>query len=406
MKPKRISILGATGSIGASTLAVVAAHPERYRVSALAAGTNHAAMAELALRFHPEIVAMGDPTAAERLRETLQKILGTRAPEVLEGESGLATAAAFSTDLVVSAIVGGAGLLPTFAAVRAGHDVALANKESLVMAGNLLTDEASRRGVRILPVDSEHSAIFQCLAAGRREDLDHVLLTASGGPFRTLGARELEMVTPEQARNHPNWDMGAKITVDSATLMNKGLEVIEARWLFDLEPEQVRVLVHPQSIVHSMVVYRDGSVIAQLGTPDMRPPIACAMSWPERLPLDVPVPDFARLGALTFENPDTERFPCLALAFRAMREGGTLPAVLNAANEVAVDAFLNRHIPFTGIPRVVAATLDAHPAQSLDSLETLLEVDRAARQTALALTRKSAGKPAGKSVAEPTQRRA
>ncbi|MDH5527616.1 MAG: 1-deoxy-D-xylulose-5-phosphate reductoisomerase [Nitrospirota bacterium] len=388
--PKRITILGATGSIGASALDVVAAHPDRFRIAALAAGSGDAAMARLVEKFRPERVAMGNPEAARRLRERL----GTDGPEVLEGTSGLEAVAAHPTDLVISAIVGGAGLLPTFAAVRAGHDLALANKESLVMAGGLLTSEVAARGVTLLPIDSEHSAIFQCLMAGRREDLDHIVLTASGGPFRALSAAELKHVTPEQASHHPNWNMGAKITVDSATLMNKGLEVIEARWLFDLAPEQVRVVVHPQSIVHSMVAYRDGSVMAQMGTPDMRPPIAFAMSWPERVALPVSVPDFTELASLTFEKPDTERFPCLALAFDAMTTGGTHPAVLNAAGEVAVAAFLAGRIGFTDIPRVVAETMNTHAARPLDALETVLETDRQARATATRLSAQPARKSA------------
>jgi 1-deoxy-D-xylulose-5-phosphate reductoisomerase len=379
MTKKRITILGATGSIGKSALDVAARHPDRFEIVGLAAGANDKALAELVARWRPRMAALVDPEAAARLAQH------AGATAVRSGPEGLAEVAAQPADLVIAGIVGSAGLLPTFAALEAGNPVALANKEALVMAGPLLMDAAARRGVRLLPIDSEHSAIFQCLEGHRREDLDHIVLTASGGPFRRTRKADLAAITPAQATRHPNWDMGPKITVDSATLMNKGLEVIEARWLFGVAPECIRVVVHPESIVHSMVAYRDGSVIAQMGLPDMRAPIAYAMAYPERVATDVAPPDFVKLGALTFEAPDLERFPCLALAYRAAAGGGTLPAVLNAANEVAVAAFLEGAIGFTDIPRVVAATLDAHTAHDegpLRSLDQVLAADAWARRHA------------------------
>jgi len=388
MSRKRITILGATGSIGRSALDVAARHPDRFEIVGLAAGANDRVLAEQIAAFRPEVAALESAEAAARLQDRCGST------QVLSGPEGLAEVAARPADLVIAGIVGSAGLLPTFAALEAGNPVALANKEALVMAGPLLMEAAGRKGLPLVPIDSEHSAIFQCLAGHRREDVDHIVLTASGGPFRRTPRAALERVTPVQAARHPNWDMGAKITVDSATLMNKGLEVIEARWLFGLPPEQVRVVVHPESIVHSMVAFRDGSVIAQMGLPDMRAPIAYAMTYPERIPVDVAPPDFVKLGALTFEAPDTERFPCLALAYRALAAGGTQPAVLNAANEVAVAAFLKGAIGFTDIPRVVAATLDAHPPEPLRSLDQVRAADARARRDAAALL------PAGAFTAE------
>jgi len=386
MTRKRITILGATGSIGRSALDVAARHPDRFEIVGLAAGANDKALAELVARVCPRMAALGDPEAAARLAKKVGTTAGTTA--VRSGPEGLAEVAALPADLVIAGIVGSAGLLPTFAAVEAGNPVALANKEALVMAGPLLMDAAARHGVRLFPIDSEHSAIFQCLEGHRRADLDHIVLTASGGPFRRTPLAALAGVTPAQAARHPNWDMGPKITVDSATLMNKGLEVIEARWLFGVAPERIRVVVHPESIVHSMVAFKDGSVIAQMGLPDMRAPIAYAMAYPERVETDVAAPDFVKLAALTFEAPDLERFPCLGLAYRAAAGGGTLPAVLNAANEVAVAAFLEGTIGFTDIPRVVAATLDGHAADAahtpepLRSLEQVLAADAWARRHA------------------------
>jgi len=383
---KRITVLGSTGSIGRSALDVAARHPDRFEVVGLTAGANDQALEAQIAAFRPKVAALCDAEAAARLAARL-KGGGTK---VLAGPEGVAEAAAAPADLVVASIVGAAGLVPVFAAVEAGHDVALANKEALVSAGSLLMDAARKNGVSVLPVDSEHSAIFQCMAAGRPEEVDHLILTASGGPFRTSTAAELTAVTPEQAARHPNWDMGAKITVDSATLMNKGLEVIEAHWLFGLPTERIRVVVHPESIVHSMVVFQDGAVMAQMGVPDMRAPIAFAMAHPERLALEIPPPDFVALGALRFEAPDTGRFPCLELAYRATRAGGTLPAVLNAANEVAVAAFLDGRLSFTGIPAVVAAAMDAHISEPLASLEQVLAADAWARRHAGARIRTGA----------------
>jgi len=375
---KRITVLGSTGSIGRGALDVAARHPDRFEVVGLTAGANDAVLEAQIEAFRPKVVALCDPDAAKRLADRLNG----SGPKILSGPEGVAEAAAAPADLVIASIVGAAGLVSVFAAVEAGHDVALANKEALVSAGSLLMDAAARKGVTVLPVDSEHSAIFQCLSAGRPEEVDHLVLTASGGPFRTTPGADLAAVTPAQAARHPNWTMGAKITVDSATLMNKGLEVIEAHWLFGLPPERIRVVVHPESIVHSMVVFRDGAVMAQMGLPDMRAPIAFAMSHPERLELDLASPDFVALGSLNFEAPDTERFPCLGLAYRAARAGGTLPAVLNAANEVAVAAFLEGRLPFTGIPAVVAAAMDAHVCEPLESLEQVLAADAWARRHA------------------------
>jgi 1-deoxy-D-xylulose-5-phosphate reductoisomerase len=383
---KRITVLGSTGSVGRGALDVAALHPDRFEVVGLTAGANDRALEAQIAAFQPKVVALSDPAAARRLAERLKG----GATRVLAGPEGIAEAAAAPADLVVAAIVGAAGMVPVFAAVEAGRNVALANKEALVSAGSLLMDAAARKDVTVLPVDSEHSAIFQCLAAGRAEEVDHLVLTASGGPFRTTRKAELAAVTPEQAARHPNWSMGAKITVDSATLMNKGLEVIEAHWLFGLPPERIRVVVHPESIVHSMVVFRDGAVMAQMGLPDMRAPIAFAMSHPERLDLGIAAPDFVALGALRFEAPDHDRFPCLGLAYRAARAGGTLPAVLNAANEVAVAAFLEGRLGFTGIPTVVAAAMDAHVAQPLASLDQVLAADTWARRHAGARIRTGA----------------
>ena len=376
MNRKRITIAGATGSIGTSALDIVARHPDRFQVVGLTAGTDDAGLERLIQTHRPEVVALADVDAAARLS---RRLAGT---QVLAGPEGVAQVAAIPVDLVICAIVGAAGLVPTFRAVEAGNDIALANKESMVAAGALLVDAAARHGVRTFPIDSEHSAIFQCLDGNRRDGVDHIILTASGGPFRTTPLSALASVTPEQAGNHPNWNMGRKITVDSATMMKKGLEVIEARWLFDLTPEQIRVLVHPQSIIHSMVVYRDGSILAQMGAPDMRAPIAYAMTYPERVETGVAVPDFAELATLTFEAPDTTRFRCLELAFEATRQCGTLPGVLNAANEVAVDAFLNGRIGFMDIPRVVEETMSAHAPEPLESLEQVLGVDAWARRHA------------------------
>ena len=379
---KSLAILGSTGSIGVSTLEIVAAHPERFRVAALTAGRNLTLLEQQVRAFRPELVAVPDTVDAERLRARL----GAGAPRILSGRDGLISCAADSgARMVVSAIVGAAGLEPTLAAIEAGIDVALANKETLVAAGEVVMAAVARHGIHLFPVDSEHSAIFQSLAGHRKDDVRRLILTASGGPFRDRSAAELELVAPAEALAHPTWNMGQKITIDSATMMNKGLEVIEARWLFDLPPDKIAVHIHPESIVHSMVEYVDGAVIAQLGIPDMKTPIALALSWPERLALDLPPLDLCRLGRLHFREPDDARFPCLALAYRALRSGGTAPAVLNAANEIAVEAFLDSRLGFAAIPRVIAAVLDRQAAGPADTLAAVLAADAAARLTARTL---------------------
>ena len=381
---KRLALLGSTGSIGVQTLAVAEAFPERFRVAALAAGRNVDVLAEQVKRFDPDLVSVGDAAGAARLRAAVP---GARAT-ILHGAEGLLAVATSDADLVVSALVGAAGLPPTLAAIRAGRDVALANKEVLVMAGALVLRETRAHGTALLPVDSEHSAIFQALAGQRREDLSRILLTASGGPFRTWPADRMARATVEEALRHPNWSMGPKITIDSATLMNKGLELIEARWLFDATTEQLEVVVHPQSIVHSLVEFRDGSVLAQLGLPDMRVPIAVALAHPERLPLDLPRLDLPKLERLDFEAPDRSRFPALDLAFAALSADEAAPAVLNAANEVAVAAFLDGRLPFPGIAGTCGAVLERHLARAsgapLSDLETVLETDAWARAEASA----------------------
>lgn len=375
---KRLILLGATGSVGRRALELVDQFPGDFRVEGLAArGSNPELVADLCLKHRPRALALADPDAVD----AVARLLPRPHPEILRGEAGLAALAGeLPADLVLSAIVGGAGLLPTMAAIRAGKTVALANKEPLVMAGALMTAAARARGVAMLPVDSEHSAIFQCLVGHNRSEVHRILLTASGGPFRRMSKAELEHVTVEQALNHPTWKMGAKITVDSATLMNKGLEIIEARWLFDLEPAQVQVIVHPQSIIHSMVEYVDGSVIAQLGVADMGIPILYAFTYPGRLPAAAERLDLAKLAALTFEEPDADRFPCLALARRALVEGGVAPVALNAANEIAVAAFLSGRIRFVQIPALIARALDTVPPRRLDDLETCVAVDAETRR--------------------------
>ena len=377
---KRLSILGSTGSVGRNVLHVVNQFPERFSIAAIAGGRNVGLLAEQVVDFGPEVAVVLDEDLARQLKEMLR---GKGDVEILHGLDGYRVAATLSSaDLVVSAIVGSAGLLPTMAAIEAGKPVALANKESLVMAGELVMGTARKKGVSIIPVDSEHSAIFQCLAGHRRQDLERIVLTASGGPFLDKSAEDLEAVTPETALCHPTWKMGPKITIDSSTLMNKGLEVIEAKWLFDVPLELIQVMIHPESVIHSMVVYRDGSVIAQLGLPDMRIPIAYALSHPERLPLGLPQPDFVDIGSLTFREPDLVRFPCLALAFEACRIGKTMPAVLSAANEVAVDAFLNSHIGLRRIWEVVQEVMSRHKIVSNPGLSDILAAAAWARSTA------------------------
>jgi 1-deoxy-D-xylulose-5-phosphate reductoisomerase len=377
---KRLAILGSTGSIGVQALDVVARASGRFEVAALAAGKNAEKLAEQVRRFRPRHVAMADPAAAERLRD----LLGPGGPEVLAGDEGVAAlAASTDVDYVLAAIAGGAGLRSTAAAIEARKPVGLANKESMVLAGELLMRRAAENGVPILPVDSEHSAIFQALAGHDRAHVRRLILTASGGPLRTASAAELEDVTPARALKHPNWSMGDKITIDSATLMNKGLEVIEARWLFDVEPRRIDIVVHPESVVHSMVEYVDGSVVAQLGVSDMRGPISYAMAWPGRVRLELPPLDLARLGRLTFEPPDAARFPAFTLAYRALELGGTAPAALSGADEAAVAAFLEGRIGFTAIARVCEEVLDAHVALPLGSVEQALAASEWGRREAL-----------------------
>jgi 1-deoxy-D-xylulose-5-phosphate reductoisomerase len=365
--------------VGDQTLSVAASFPDRFRITALAAGRKVEKLAEQVRRFDPDLVSVGDAAGAERLRALLP---GVRA-KIMHGPEGLIGVATHDADLVVAALVGAAGLPPTLAAIRAGRNIALANKEVLVMAGALVLRETRAHGVTLLPVDSEHSAIFQVLAGQNREDLARILLTASGGPFRTWPAERIARATIEEALRHPNWSMGPKITIDSATLMNKGLELIEARWLFDTAPDQVEVVVHPQSIIHSLVEFRDGSVLAQLGLPDMRIPIAVALAHPQRLPLDLPRLDLAKLERLDFEAPDRVRFPALDLAYAALRADEAAPAVLNAANEVAVAAFLDGRISFPAITAACSAVLERHLGRDgrapLTDLEAVLEADAWAR---------------------------
>ncbi|HEV8243706.1 MAG TPA: 1-deoxy-D-xylulose-5-phosphate reductoisomerase [Nitrospirales bacterium] len=376
---KKIVILGSTGSIGTNTLDIIAKFPDKFRAIGLTAGTNGDKLEEQVRTFSPAVVAMSDEAAAERLRARC-KGLKTK---ILSGADGLAqTATLPDADLVISAIVGGAGLVPTLAAIRAGKCIALANKEPMVMAGKLMQDEARKHGVRIFPVDSEHSALFQSMEGHRVEDIRRLILTASGGPLWGLPKEQLHGVTVEQALKHPNWKMGDKITIDSATLMNKGLEVVEARWLFDIPASKIEVVVHRESIIHSLVEYADRSVIAQLGLPDMRTPIAYAMNYPERIPLDLPSLNLAQIGTLTFFDPDHDRFPCLRFGYEALRVGGTMPAALNAANEVAVQAFLDRKLGFLGIAETIRRTMDAHKPVEISTLEDALRADTWARTKA------------------------
>jgi 1-deoxy-D-xylulose-5-phosphate reductoisomerase len=387
--PRGIAILGSTGSVGRSTLAVAALHPEKFRVTVLGAHKSWQVVVEQAQRFRPDIVVLMDEDAAVRAREALRACGSKTAVEC--GAAALAAAVTgANVQMVMAAIVGAAGLQPTLAAVRAAKRVLLANKESLVMAGKLLMDEVRSAGAELIPIDSEHNAIFQCMPAGylpgaAARGVTRVILTASGGPFRCSDLAQIEQATPDQACNHPKWKMGRKISVDSATLMNKGLEVIEATLLFGLPETQVDVVVHPQSVVHSMVEYADGSLLAQLGAPDMRTPIAQALAWPERVESGVQSLDLTQIGKLEFEPPDHARFPSLGLARTAARAGGTAPAMLNAANEVAVQAFLDRRLNFTGIAAVidkVLQRLDSSPARSLGDV---LDADAAARRMAVAL---------------------
>ncbi|KUM01887.1 1-deoxy-D-xylulose-5-phosphate reductoisomerase [Chromobacterium subtsugae] len=385
-KPQGIAVLGATGSVGCSTLDVIARHPERYRVVALSGHRQLDKLFEQASRFRPDYLVVADADAAAQLALRLEQ--AGLPGEVLHGPQALEEIVRLpEVDAVMAAIVGAAGLPSALAAAGAGKRILLANKESLVVAGRLFMDAVRRSGAGLLPVDSEHSAIFQSLPADYAGQpalagIRKIILTASGGPFRGKSAAELLDVTPADACRHPNWSMGRKISVDSASLMNKGLEVIEAHWLFGVPPEQIEVVVHPQSVIHSMVQYRDGSVIAQLGSPDMRTPIACALAWPERIDAGVEPLDFFSLSSLSFEKPDLANFPCLRLAFDALAMGGDAPAVLNAANEVAVDAFLNGRLRFVDIPKVVSETLSGVDLAASASLDALLARDEDARRFA------------------------
>jgi 1-deoxy-D-xylulose-5-phosphate reductoisomerase len=380
--PRRVSILGATGSIGASALDVIARHPQRFALEALAAGSRVDALLELCARFRPRVAVLADESGYAALRDGLAaRGLDTQARA---GTAALdAIAADPAADTVVAAIVGAAGVSSTLAAARAGKRLLLANKESVVLAGEILVRAAREGGATLLPIDSEHNAIFQCLPAdGSRGGVRRLLLTASGGPFRGRDRQSLRAVTPAQACAHPNWVMGRKISVDSATLMNKGLEVIEAHHLFGFAPEAIEVVVHPQSVIHSLVDYVDGSVLAQLGNPDMRTALAHGLAWPERIESGVAPLDLAALARFDFEPPDLEAFPCLGLAYAALRAGGSAPATANAANEVAVAAFLDGRLPFLGIPALIEATLSALPAEPAADLDVLLACDARARRRA------------------------
>ena len=381
-----ITILGSTGSIGASTLDVISRHPDRYRAVALTANRDVEGLIRQCRVFRPDYAAMADSRSALDLK---QRVQAENLPvKVLSGVEGLEEVAALpEVDQVMAAIVGAVGLSPALAGVRAGKRILLANKEALVVSGRIFMEEAERHGAQILPIDSEHNAVFQCMPADfgrglKRVGVRKILLTASGGPFRETSLDELHEVTPEQACSHPNWDMGRKISVDSATMMNKGLEVIEACELFHTEPDRVEVVLHPQSVIHSMVEYTDGSVLAQLGNPDMRTPIAHALAWPERMESGVASLNLFEIARLDFEVPDLQRFPCLALAYRAIEAGGSAPAILNAANEVAVDAFLKRQLRFTSIPRVIEETMSELPPRHDYTLQALLAVDAEARSLA------------------------
>ena len=385
---QQVTILGATGSIGLSTLDVIRRHPDRYQVFALTGHSRVDELAGLCREFLPQFVVVSSEVHEARLKALVADL----DVEVLSGSSALETVAAHDeVDLVMAAIVGAAGLLPNLAAARAGKKVLLANKESLVMSGELFMREIAQSGATLLPIDSEHNAIFQCLPNGQfKQDsgVEKILLTASGGPFRSFSYEQLKTVTPAQAVAHPNWSMGQKISVDSASLMNKGLEFIEACWLFNCSADQVEVVVHPESVIHSMVSYVDGSVIAQMGNPDMRTPIAYGMAWPERLESGVKPLDLFQVAQLNFEKPDTERFPCLALAKQSFETGGCAPAILNAANEIAVDAFLSERISFLNIADVVDGTLNGVSNQTSDSLEQVLESDSKAREFASSLVQR------------------
>ncbi len=375
---KKISILGSTGSIGVNTLDVISKHPDKFQVVGLAAGENDSLLQAQIEKFKPRIAALFNEKHSDKLKKTIKD----KNVKIASGIDGVLEVATIKdADMVISAIVGAAGLIPTISAIKAGKDIALANKETLVMAGEIVMKEADGK-CRIIPVDSEHSAIFQSLRGEKRENIRKLILTASGGPFRNYPKEQFEDIKPEDALKHPNWSMGTKITIDSATLINKGFEVIEARWLFGMADENIEVLIHPQSIIHSLVEFIDGSIIAQLGIPDMRIPISYALNYPDRLENALPPLNLAQVKNLSFEMPDTEKFPCLKLAFEALKKGETMPAVLNAANEVAVNAFLNREISFNEIPEIIKKTMKSHKVSLIREISDVLKADRWAREYA------------------------
>lgn len=383
---KNITILGSTGSIGVTALKIIQANPDKYRCVGLAAGRNIRLLLRQIETFQPKAVCVLDERLASELEDQLTTVFN---PKVFYGTEGFIHLATLDeADTIISAMTGAAGLLPTYEAIRAGKNMALANKETMVMAGILIMAEARKQGVSVLPVDSEHSAILQSLQGHPREDVRRVILTASGGSFRDLSLDEMVKVTPAQALKHPNWNMGEKVTIDSATLMNKGLEAIEAKWFFNLEMDQIRILIHPQSVVHSMVEYKDGSIIAQMGIPDMMIPISYALSYPRHMENGLPSLDLEQVGQLTFKKPDFKRFRCLDLALKAAEIGGSMPAVLNGANEIAVEAFLNGKIGFPGIPALIEKTIETYQAHPVDSIHMVIEADGWARNKAREVLRK------------------
>lgn len=387
---KNLTILGSTGSIGRNALDIISIHSDKFKVAVLTAGNNIDLLEKQIKLFSPYVVAVADENSAGQLRKRIGR---KHSVQILSGREGIVDAASYKdSDFVLSAIVGAAGLFPTLAAIRSGKTIGLANKEALVMAGEIMISEAEKFKAKIIPVDSEHSAIFQCIEGYRTSDVKKIILTASGGPFAGKTKRNLAGITPKQALKHPKWKMGKKITIDSATLMNKGFEVIEAHYLFGLPPHKIDVLVHPQSIVHSIVEFRDRTCIAQMSTPDMKGPIAYALTYPERLKDVIPVLRLEKIGKLTFKNPDVRRFPCLKYAFNALEAGGTMPCVLNASNEVAVNAFLKGSIRFTDIPLVVRKTLEQHKVLPGSEIQIIMEADRRAREKAENIIKKMVNK--------------
>ncbi|PKN51979.1 MAG: 1-deoxy-D-xylulose-5-phosphate reductoisomerase [Deltaproteobacteria bacterium HGW-Deltaproteobacteria-13] len=374
---KKISILGSTGSIGCSALDVIAKNPERFQVVALAAGKNIRLLKKQIEKFQPGLVAVGSKESALKLGEALT---AKSKVKIFYGEEGLKEIASFPSSMVISAISGSAGLLPTLAAIEAGNDIALANKETMVMAGEIVTQRADKKGVKIIPVDSEHSAIFQCLEGNKRKNLQRIILTASGGPFLNFTEKQLQKVSLSETLCHPKWKMGKKITIDCASMMNKGLEVIEAKWLFHVDINAIDVLIHPQSIVHSMVEFVDGAYLAQMGVPDMRIPIAYALTYPERIMNDLPPLNLIKTGSLEFYKPDIRKFPCLDIAYRAGICGGTAPVVLNAADEVAVSAFMKKKIRFIDLPEIIEKVMTLHGVIDNPSLDDILQADLWARR--------------------------